>query len=399
MRQSADDFSAPPHRFSSARWKDVDRACWLNRHQAFFFRPTLEKLRSFCTEGSDTWLASFPEGHRRLTQHKMFTYAHAMTGLWQFISRCVEKLARDREPYPSDLLGDFDRASHVVLKDAEERNLGFPEIDDIPGILKEMERQFEAVTNIPVDAAALYEAASIVCRHVPPSTVIAYGLLLSPYPRSVIGDALLPTLHNWVHLLLGLPRLHDDKELTVQELLQENIQLRLHASGVKRSREDLELRGSAIHVIGKRLSARGRVSPSEQGQRDRQNLLSALHAVSSNVAARWVKQSLQNAELMMGELDPNFQGSHVFADLNCRQTICRSCVHLVNAMDDMTASHVGTERGESRLHDSTVWSIRTETVSSGFAGGNVGTFVVCGMTIGARLPRLSWGLCCFMVGF
>ena len=82
------------------------------------------------------------------------------------------------------------------------------------------------------------------------------------------------------------------------------------------------------------LSKRSRkVGEGEQTKRDRQNLLSEIHAVRTKIAFKNVADSLHSAVEILEHLDPEFHGTHVFADLGHRTTITHACLTVADALD------------------------------------------------------------------
>ena len=192
-----------------------------------------------------------------------------------------------------------------------------------------------------MNAEVLHEHIAAICTHVQPSPFVAYGLLLVP----AVGKSWLPNVHRWMHIFLGLPSLADDGAPDIEGLIKEHLALRLYLKRRMRGRQDLQLEGGVVT-----LSKRSRkVGEREQTKRDRQNLLSAIHAVRTKVAFENVADSLHRAVEILEHLDPEFHGTHVFADLWHRTTITHACLNVADALDSWLSKFFRAQRGATRF--------------------------------------------------
>ena len=98
--------------------------------------------------------------------------------------------------------------------------------------------------------------------------------MLTPEPQCIVGSSLLPKVHQWVRMLLGLPARRHDVEPSPDELMIELLQLRSQHERLKRNPRELELDGNMVR-IAKRCK---RITHKDQVGRDRENLMCALHA-------------------------------------------------------------------------------------------------------------------------
>ena len=92
-----------------------------------------------------------------------------------------------------------------------------------------------------------------------------------------------------------------------------------------------------------------KVGEREQTKRDRQHLLSAIHAVRTKVAFKNVPDSFRSAVQILGLLDPEFHGTHVFADLGHRTTITHACLNVADALDSWLSKDVRAQRCATRF--------------------------------------------------
>ena len=216
-------------------------------------------------------------------------------------------------------------------------------------MLKVAEEQLEAATGVAVNAEVLHEHIAAICTHVQPSPLVAYGLLFGLAPREVVGKSLLPKVHMWMHILLGLPSVADGGARDIEGLIKEHVALRLHLQRRKRGRQDLQLEGGVVTLS----KSSRKVGEREQTKRDRQHLLSAIHAVRTKVAFKNVADSLRSAVEILEHLDPEFHGTHVFADLGHRTTITHACLIVADALDSWLSGK--SELNEVRPSSNILW--------------------------------------------
>ena len=241
------------------------------------------KFLEWASAGTEQWRESFPGTSR--SNQTTFTYDHLVCYMWQHYARCLVVISENpavasasKEELPA--VRDFVLVSRILATDAKRRMGYFAECASTNEVLKVAEEQLEAATGVAVNAEVLHEHIAAICTHVQPSPLVAYGLLLGPAPREVVGKSLLPKVHRWMHILLGLPSVADDGAPDIEGLIKEHLALRLYLQRRKRGRQDLQLEGGVVT-----LSKRSRkVGEREQTKRDRQNLLSAIHAVRTKVA-------------------------------------------------------------------------------------------------------------------
>ena len=280
-------------------------------------------------------------------QHFLFSCRHAISYLWQFYSRGV--CAISQSPALGDFSGelsrpqqDFERCARILALDAEQRGVDAADCADIDSLRKVVQDQLFAATSVETDAEFMCESIPVLCTHMTPNPMLAYGLLLGTSPALVVGPAALPKVHAWMSLLLGLPTRGDATDINLQALLQENMSLRREIELRKRGRADeLEVSGNVVAIAkrAKHCDAAG------QAARDKMNMLSAIHAVKCKIAFRNVTTSLRDALGIIQEMDPNFQPTHVFADMSCKQTLTRSCVDLSDALDAYYRDVIREARG------------------------------------------------------